>query len=108
MIQTPENPTQGTHLSQKLGEVDVLDGSKDDLWLGHVGHEESEVIGRQQDGPDGSHTVVVVVLGRQLLRAQPVRVYDLPRQAGHRREWLWTIQFRDVSNWQYDNKNTSY
>eukprot|EP00964_Phaeocystis_antarctica_P055483 scaffold32640_cov63-Phaeocystis_antarctica.AAC.1 len=65
---------------EELGQVDVGDGAQHQDGLVLVGELLLEVACRGEHRLDGAHAVVVVVLARELLRAQLVRLHDLARE----------------------------
>jgi len=66
-------------LGKKLGEIDVHDGLEEEDSLVLVRELEFEVASSRQNGLDGTHAVVIMMLGRQLLRAQLICCNDLLR-----------------------------
>jgi hypothetical protein len=68
-----DTPEEGQILDCELGQVDVIDRAQHDLGLGPlrvVAERLSEVARRDQDGVDGAHAVIVVLLRGQLLRRE--------------------------------------
>ena len=64
---------------QELGQVDVNDRAEHENVLVGVDEHALEVGRRTKHGHHRSHAVVVVVLRRELLGAQLVRLHDLAR-----------------------------
>ena len=65
------------YLSEKLWQVYIIDGPEKKDALLRVRQLQFEVPRSHQHRLDGPHPVVVVVLGGELLRAQPVHCHNL-------------------------------
>lgn len=71
------------YLGQELGQVDIVDGFEEQNRLVLIHVLQLEVSSCRQHRLHGTHAVVVMMLGRQLLRAQCVGGNNLVGQAAH-------------------------
>ena len=77
---------EGHVVAQELGQVDVADRAEHEHGLRVVGERALEVARGREHRLDGAHAVVVVVLRRELLGAELVRLHDLLRKGAGDRE----------------------
>jgi len=62
---------QGNVLIQKLGQVDIIDGTQHEHIFSWVWEGTLQVAGSTQNTHDSSHAVIIVVLATKLLTAKP-------------------------------------